>query len=59
MVGHVESLRLAAERARVAAARVLGNPALSSVLVDLRETESTLRPVKLRFGFQAIRRRLM
>ena len=56
MVGLSESLRVIAEAARAAAARVLGNPSLYSVLVDLRETKSEPRPVKLRFGFQRLRR---
>lgn len=57
MVGHLESLRVAAESARAAAARVLSDPSLYSVLVDLRERELVPRPVKLRFGFQEFQRR--
>jgi hypothetical protein len=56
MVGLSKSLRVIAEAARSAAARVLGDPSLYSVLVDLRETKSAQRPVKLRFGFQRLRR---
>jgi len=56
MVGLSESLRVIAEAARTATARVLGDPSLYSVLVDLRETKSEPLPVKLRFGFQRLRR---
>lgn len=59
MSGPSESLRVAAGAAYVAAARVLNEPSLYSVLVDVRETKSVLRPVKLRFGFQRIQRRLI
>lgn len=56
MVGFSESLRVVAEEARAAAARVLSDPSLFSVLVDFRETKSAPRPVKLRLGFQRLRR---
>jgi hypothetical protein len=59
MIDRPGSLRAAAEAARDAAARHLGEPALYSVLVDLRETSAGLQPVTLRFGFQQVRRRLI
>jgi hypothetical protein len=56
MFGVPISIRKAAESARAAATRVLSDPFLYSVLVDLEKTESVLQPVKLHFGFQQLQR---
>jgi hypothetical protein len=55
--GPPESVCALADAARAAAERVLRAPSLYSVLVDLQDTSSGCRPVRLRFGYQEIRRR--
>ena len=59
LAGSPGSVRVLATAALDAARRVLDSPALYSVLVDLRETALARQPIRLRFGFQEVRRRLM
>jgi len=54
-----DSVRVIAGVAQAAAAGVLRNPSLYSVLVDLQVAGSTSKPVALRFGFHEVARRLM
>ena len=49
-----DTLRACAEEARAAAAAVLTRATLFSVLVELAQNKSVLKPVRYQFGFQEL-----